>query len=51
MLFRAFDGRRMLVLHGPNRAWRERARFFDVQEKDGRLRVRLASGAPRPAAS
>ena len=40
MLFRKLDGSLALTLHQPNRTPHERARFFDIEEADGSLRIR-----------
>jgi arabinan endo-1,5-alpha-L-arabinosidase len=40
MLFRDFDGRLMLAIHTPNKTPNERPLFLEVEERDGRLRVK-----------
>lgn len=40
MLFRKLDGSLALALHRPNRPPKERAKFFDIEEAEGSLRIR-----------
>ena len=37
MVFRGLDGRLLLTLHSPNEHLMERAHFYPIEEKDGRL--------------
>lgn len=46
MLFRTFDGQLMMMLHSPNKAPEERARFIKVNEVGDTLRVAPPSGQP-----
>ncbi|MFC4809954.1 hypothetical protein [Paenibacillus sp. GCM10023250] len=39
MLFRAFDGRRLLAIHAPNRTPDERPLFLEIEECGGALRL------------
>jgi arabinan endo-1,5-alpha-L-arabinosidase len=45
MLFSAFDGRLVMVIHQPNRKV-ERARFFEVEELGDTLRLKGELAAP-----
>lgn len=42
MVFRAFDGRRLLTIHTPNRTPEERPIFMELTETDGRITVKQA---------
>jgi hypothetical protein len=44
MLFRAFDGRLLMVIHQPNRQV-ERARIFEVEDAGNTLRLGSEVGA------
>jgi len=40
MIFETFDGRLMLVLHQPNSGGNERARFFELEDTGGAIRLK-----------
>ena len=42
MMFRRFDGQRMMVLHQPNDGGRERARLFEIEDTGETLRISRA---------